>query len=400
MACPFDIAPAVLTNADAGYPFSELITASNGVAPYTFSVPSNAYGPLPLNGLTLTDNGDGTATLSGTPTSWSFVLTGIDNDTSDPSASIFSPCVMGTEVWTFFARLIGPCETRFLFKVNSNPPCNNSRTPDLIDMVNDSLLDIQNKLYAALDPFFVGKISFTVTAGDTDPCDADPSLRVMPVKILMEGIGTEYWTDPAGTFQIDRFTDTCRRESTTKSIGSSFDILVTDNNGCEVTQSYSIIPPCHDFTFSPSTFPGGTVGSAYSQSVTVTNTIPPTSFTLSGSLPDGLSFVDNGDGTFTISGTPTVPGTFPFSVQLDECLCNMGSFSITILAAPSSGRKKRKNGTFSICPPTIDVELPSGMIPLPYMRGKCWLYVNPIMVSTYSSMGVDMVVYRYTKQKK
>lgn len=41
-------------------------------------------------------------------------------------------------------------------------------------------------------------------------------------------------------------------------------------------------------------------------------------FTESGSLPSGISFVDNGDGTCTIAGTTSDPGSFPFTLTLQD----------------------------------------------------------------------------------
>ena len=58
------------------------------------------------------------------------------------------------------------------------------------------------------------------------------------------------------------------------------------------------------------TFTQGTFGS-----FTVTTTGSPTpAITESGSLPSGVTFVDNGNATATLSGTPTASGTFPLTI--------------------------------------------------------------------------------------
>ena len=57
--------------------------------------------------------------------------------------------------------------------------------------------------------------------------------------------------------------------------------------------------------------PGGTVGTAYSQTLTATGTTPITWSRESGTLPAGLSLAANG----TISGTPTTAGTSSFTVK-------------------------------------------------------------------------------------
>jgi hypothetical protein len=59
-------------------------------------------------------------------------------------------------------------------------------------------------------------------------------------------------------------------------------------------------------------------GSAYSRSITVSATPTATLSIASGALPAGLTFVDNGDNTATVSGTPTAPGSYGFDVLADN----------------------------------------------------------------------------------
>ncbi|MDR0647987.1 MAG: InlB B-repeat-containing protein, partial [Synergistaceae bacterium] len=79
------------------------------------------------------------------------------------------------------------------------------------------------------------------------------------------------------------------------------------------------------------TLPGGTVGVAYSSSVTATNN--PTGFSLSNG-PPGLSINNSG----AISGTPTTAGTFTFVVSASNSVGpSLGgqAFSIAIASAPT-----------------------------------------------------------------
>lgn len=59
------------------------------------------------------------------------------------------------------------------------------------------------------------------------------------------------------------------------------------------------------------TFQQGQFGSF---AVTATAAPAITGITESGSLPAGVTFTDNGDGTATISGTPTASGNFPITI--------------------------------------------------------------------------------------
>src|ERR1700677_4516936 len=67
------------------------------------------------------------------------------------------------------------------------------------------------------------------------------------------------------------------------------------------------------FVFSPATVPDGLYGSPYSsQTLTVTGGMPPFSFSISsGRLPAGMTLSPGG----VLSGTPTVAGTYTFTVK-------------------------------------------------------------------------------------
>ncbi len=77
---------------------------------------------------------------------------------------------------------------------------------------------------------------------------------------------------------------------------------------CQVTPS----PACPVVTVNPGTLPNGTVGSAYSQTITASGGTAPYSFAVTnGALPAGLTLAGSG----TISGTPTTAGTFTVTIR-------------------------------------------------------------------------------------
>jgi hypothetical protein len=81
---------------------------------------------------------------------------------------------------------------------------------------------------------------------------------------------------------------------------------------------------------------GGTVGTAFSGSVTVQGgTSPYTYAVTSGGLPTGTSLNSS---TGAITGTPSATGTFSFTITVTDANGYTGSQAFTIvIAAPSSG---------------------------------------------------------------
>src|ERR1700674_403816 len=99
---------------------------------------------------------------------------------------------------------------------------------------------------------------------------------------------------------------------------ASFSISVNQQNGVVI---------------STAALPSGTVGTAYSTTLTATGGTIPYSWTASGAVPAGLSLSKNG----TISGTPTSAGQSNFTVQVTDSSSPMQnatkSFSISISAS-------------------------------------------------------------------
>jgi len=91
---------------------------------------------------------------------------------------------------------------------------------------------------------------------------------------------------------------------------------------------------CPSLTITPGSgaLPGGTWGTAYSTTLSQTGALGSPNYALiAGALPSGLTMAASG----SLSGTPTVTGTFSFTVQvMDNSGCS-GSASYSITVVPS-----------------------------------------------------------------
>ncbi|MFN7975586.1 MAG: putative Ig domain-containing protein [Acidobacteriota bacterium] len=109
----------------------------------------------------------------------------------------------------------------------------------------------------------------------------------------------------------------------------NFTVMAMDVNGCSGTQAYTVVmSACNPITVNPSTLPNGTVGAAYSQTLTASGGTAPYTFAVSaGTLPAGLALAAGG----VLSGTPSAAGSFTFSVTAQDSAGCTGSRSYTIV---------------------------------------------------------------------
>jgi hypothetical protein len=116
--------------------------------------------------------------------------------------------------------------------------------------------------------------------------------------------------------------------------GGTYPITITASNGVlpNATQSFTLTVNQPAEITGPNyvTF---TKGVANSFTVTTTGVpVPALSFSPAGSLPAGVTFVDNHNGTATLSGKPTVTGVFTFWIEASNGVSPAGleSFSLTV----------------------------------------------------------------------
>lgn len=101
--------------------------------------------------------------------------------------------------------------------------------------------------------------------------------------------------------------------------------VTLDSNNVEVCAACSII------TVLPATLPAGSLGAPYTQALSASGGAAPYTFSVSsGSLPPGLILGATGQ----ISGIPTSPGSFTFTVQASDAKSCLGERAYTIVINP------------------------------------------------------------------
>ena len=113
---------------------------------------------------------------------------------------------------------------------------------------------------------------------------------------------------------------------------SIFVITVKDANGCIAEIRREISVKCREFSIKPDFLPAGYVGTVYpKQTFTTDSPCQPVTYTVSGTLPPGLSFANG-----MLQGTPTVAGSYTFTVAaIDACGCpGIKTYTVVIKDCP------------------------------------------------------------------
>ncbi len=273
------LAPATLTGATVGAAYSASITASGGTAPYTYAVTAGA---LPA-GLALAADG----TLAGTPSaggSFAFTVTATD---ATPAAS-GGPY---TAARAYTLVVVAPTVT----------------------------------LAPASLPAGQAGIAYSASvtaAGGTAPYAYSVTAGALPTGLSLSSSGALVGTPGAsGSF--------------------TFGITATDSSGgtgpYAGTRSYTLVIGAPTLTLAPATLTGGTVGAAYSASITASGGTAPYSYAVTaGALPSGLTLSASG----TLAGTPGASGSFTFGITATDSSGGSGPYAGTrsytlVIGAPT-----------------------------------------------------------------
>lgn len=354
------IAPGVLPDLTVAQPYSQTLSASGAVAPYTFAVTAGA---LPA-GLALSDAG----ALSGAPTAAGTFSIGIVATDANGQT--------GTRTYTLLVQspqlgltpgsgpLTAPYATPFSQAFGASGgvgPYGYSVTGSLppgLTFVGDTLSGT---------PTAPGSYAFDITVTDsggatgvgapfsltrsytlevpqpaitiTPPALPDATAGVAYAQALSAGGGVAPYLFsvsggalPAGL----NLTGEGRLSGTPTATGTyTFGVAAADANGQSATRTYAMSVAVPALTMTPETLADSTAGSPYRQQFTAAGGIPGYRYMISaGVLPAGLALAPD---TGVVSGTPTQAGRFSFSITAtDSTAGTPGSVTVAYTLAVSA----------------------------------------------------------------
>ncbi|WP_205756858.1 putative Ig domain-containing protein [Solilutibacter silvestris] len=365
------VSPTTLSSATVGAAYNATITTSGGTSPYSYAVTAGA---VPA-GMSLNSS---TGVLSGTPTAggtYNFTLTATDSSTGTGTpftgSRAYSLTVNAPTITISPASLpAGAVGTTYSQTITaSGGTASYSYAVTAGALPAGITLGSGGQLSGT--PVTSGTFNLTVTATDSSAgagpytgsrayvlTISAPSIVVSPASLPNPQVAVSYNTTITATGGTAPYTyalsggalptgialSSAGVLSGTPTASGSFNFTVkaTDANGFTGSQAYSTVVVVPTLALNPaSPLPTGIAEIAYSQTITASGGTAPYGYSLvAGALPAGLSLSNAG----VLSGTPTVAGTFTFTVRATDSSTGTGSpFSIS------------RNYTLTITAPTISV---------------------------------------------
>ena len=392
-----DQAPAITSAGAATFTAGSLssFTASTSGVPTPTLSESGALPP----GVTFADNGDGTASLIGTPSSGgAFNITITASNAGGSASQSFSLTVNQSPVITSGNSATFTAGALSTFSVTATgfpaPTFNTSGALPGGVTLNSATGSLSGT------PSAGGIFSFTIMANNTAGSASQSfTLTVNQSPVINSANAATFTAGAAGSFTVlangfpaptlsengtlpsgVTFNSSTGALSGTPTAGGTVNIIITASNvGGSVSQNFTLtVNQAPAITSANSaTFTTGTPGSF---AVTVTG-FPLPSLTETGALPGGVSFLENHNGTGTISGTPASSGTFTITLAAVNGVGNVAVQSFTLTVTPAVS-----GATLTVSPTSINfgslrlLHLGSSQVTL-QNTGKTAITINSISLT-------------------
>ena len=359
-------APAITSAATADF----TLNAAGAVAITATGSPTpkiTETGALPA-GLTFTDNGNGTALISGTPTATgttSITITA-SNGLSPDATQAYTIVVGQAPAFTSAATATASAGTAFSFTVTTSgypaPSFGWSNVPPGLTFTDNG----NGTATLAGTPTTAGTYAMPLSAASGyGTAQQTLTVTVQQPPAITSGNAATLTVGTAGTFTVTStgsptaklteagalpggvtFTDNGNGTATLAGTAASgtngtYPITITAANGVGSNATQSFTLTVNAAPVAPAITSAGattfTVGTAGTFSVTSTGS-PTAKLTEAGALPGGVTFTDSGNGTASLAGTAAsgTNGTYPITITAANGVGSNAtqSFTLTVNAAP------------------------------------------------------------------
>jgi len=336
--------PPTLPAATVGVLYSYSLQAAGGTAPYTWANPTG----LPPAGLSVETKGivAGTPTTAGSASFTVQVTDSLGHQASEQLSITVAPALSITPS-TLPGVTLGGAYSQSLTATGGTPPYTWSIAAGALP--KGISLSAAGSITGTAE--VAGTFPFTVQVADSTGATATKPYSIVvsgglaittPATLPNASLNASYaqaltatggtppytWSLAAGS-QLPKglALSTGGVIAGTPTAGGTFQftLTVTDSVSNAASQQFTLI--VGGLTIAPTTLPGGKVGASYSQALTVTGGTPPYTFTVSvGSLPPGIALSGA-----VIGGTPTVPGSYTFTVQVTDSASATATQQFTIV---------------------------------------------------------------------
>jgi hypothetical protein len=349
VTCPvIAISPSSLPNGRQYQAYSQTLSASGGNPAYTWTLESGA---LP-DGLSLSTTGIISGMPTAAPGTYSFRVKAADSfgcvGTRDCTILFDCPLISITPTTLPQATTTAAYNQQLTASGGTTP-----YTWSLASGALPSGITLSSSGLISGTTTAVGSFNFTAQVSDLNGCVKQqtlalgvncPAITITPASLptatvgssysqqlaTTGGVGTMTWSRTAGTFPTGMsISPSGLISGTPTSTAGNYSVTIQamDQNNCPGTINYVLTLACPTVTITPTTPPNGTVGVGYSTTLAASGATGPYTWSLpSGSTPPGLALSPSG----VISGTPTTPGSYSFTVEARGVYACVGSATINL----------------------------------------------------------------------